>query len=63
MYLQHFGLRHAPLGKESTEPWDDGALAQLAQRFNWLLQSPAWACSPASPAWARPPRCAASPGR
>ena len=40
MYLQHFGLRHAPLGKESTEPWDDGALAQLAQRFNWLLQSP-----------------------
>ncbi len=26
MYLQHFGLRHAPLGKEITEPWDDGAL-------------------------------------
>lgn len=40
MYLQHFGLRHAPLGKEITEPWDDGALAQLAERFNWLLQSP-----------------------
>lgn len=40
MYLQHFGLRHAPLGKEVTEPWDDGALAQLAERFNWLLQSP-----------------------
>lgn len=40
MYLQHFGLRHAPLGKELTEPWDDGALAHLAQRFNWLLQSP-----------------------
>ena len=40
MYLQHFGLRHAPLGKDITEPWDDGALAQLAQRFNWLLHSP-----------------------
>ena len=40
MYLQHFGLRHAPLGKELTEPWDDGALAHLKQRFNWLLQSP-----------------------
>jgi type II secretory pathway predicted ATPase ExeA len=40
VYLQHFGLRHAPLGKNLTEPWDDGVLAQLGQRFNWLLQSP-----------------------
>ena len=40
MYLQHFGLRHALLGKESAELWDDGALAHLSQRFNWLLQSP-----------------------
>ena len=40
MYLQHFGLRHAPLGKELTEPWDDGALAHLKQRFDWLLNSP-----------------------
>jgi MSHA biogenesis protein MshM len=40
MYLQHFGLRHAPLSKELTELWDDGALAHLTQRFNWLLQSP-----------------------
>jgi len=40
MYLQHFGLRHPPLGKEMTEPWDDGFLAQLTERFNWLLQSP-----------------------
>ena len=40
MYLQHFGLRHPPLGKEITEPWDDGVLVQLAERFNWLLQSP-----------------------
>ena len=29
MDLQHFGLRHPPLGKEATELWDDGALAQL----------------------------------
>jgi len=40
MYLQHFGLRHPPLGKEHVEPWDDGALAKLAERFAWLLQSP-----------------------
>ena len=40
MYLQHFGLRHAPLGKDSSELWDDGALAHLKERFNWLLQSP-----------------------
>ncbi|MBP7567989.1 MAG: ATP-binding protein [Burkholderiaceae bacterium] len=40
MYLQHFGLTHAPLGKELAEPWDDGALAALAQRFDWLLKSP-----------------------
>jgi len=40
VYLQHFGLRHPPLGKNLTEPWDDGVLAQLSQRFNWLLQSP-----------------------
>jgi type II secretory pathway predicted ATPase ExeA len=40
MYLQHFGLTHAPLGKELTQPWDDGALAALAQRFDWLLTSP-----------------------
>ena len=40
MYLQHFGLSHAPLGKELTEPWDDGVLAQFKQRFDWLLHSP-----------------------
>lgn len=39
MYLQHFGLAHAPLGKDA-EPWDDGALATLAQRFEWLLNAP-----------------------
>ena len=40
MYRQHFGLSQPPLGKETTDLWDDGALAQLAERFNWLLQSP-----------------------
>ena len=40
MYLQHFGLRHAPLGKDAGELWDDGALAHLKERFNWPLQSP-----------------------
>lgn len=40
MFLQHFGLRHAPLGKEATEPWDDGALNPFIERFQWLLQAP-----------------------
>jgi len=40
MYLQHFGLRNPPLGKDVPAPWDDGALDQLTQRSNWLLQSP-----------------------
>lgn len=40
MYLEHFGLRHPPLGKNLTEPWDDGPLVKLAERFNWLLHSP-----------------------
>src|ERR1035437_7445448 len=40
MYLQHFGLRHTPLGKESTELWDDGAMTHFSERFAWLLQSP-----------------------
>lgn len=40
MYLAHFGLRHAPLGKEATELWDDGALTLLKERFKWLLDSP-----------------------
>ena len=40
MYRQHFGLRHAPLGKECTELWDDGALSSLGERFEWLLHTP-----------------------
>jgi hypothetical protein len=40
MYRQHFGLRHAPLGKETAELWDDGSLGLLRERFQWLLHSP-----------------------
>lgn len=40
MYRQHFGLTHCPLGKQTKTLWDDGTLATLSQRFNWLLQSP-----------------------
>ena len=38
--LQHFGLKHSPLGKDNTELWDDGTHTQLAERFAWLLDSP-----------------------
>ena len=40
MYRQHFGLRHAPLAKESTALWDDGTLQLLNERFHGLLQHP-----------------------
>jgi len=40
MYQQHFGLKHAPLGKQIPELWDDGALSTLNDRFQWLLESP-----------------------
>lgn len=40
MYRQHFGLSGAPLDKDSTSLWDDGKLAHLKERFDWLLQSP-----------------------
>jgi type II secretory pathway predicted ATPase ExeA len=40
MYLQHFGLTHAPLSKAATELWDDGQLTALRTRFQWLLDSP-----------------------
>ena len=33
MELQHFGLRHPPLGKETRELWDDGMLTRLRERF------------------------------
>lgn len=41
MYLQHFGLTHAPLDKGNSAPlWDDGQYRHLEERFKWLLQSP-----------------------
>jgi hypothetical protein len=38
MRLQHFGLKHSPLGKNNAELWDDGPYTQLAERFAWLLE-------------------------
>lgn len=40
MYQSFFGLTQAPLGKNSTQLWDNGQLTGLTQQFNWLLQSP-----------------------
>ena len=40
MYQQHFGLKHAPLGNQTSELWDDGILVTLQTRFQWLLDSP-----------------------
>ena len=40
MYLQHFGLTHAPLGKQVKALWNDGQISQLEERFSWLLESP-----------------------
>lgn len=41
MYLQHFGLTHAPLGKKCKTLWDkDGQLGELQTQFKWLLDSP-----------------------
>jgi len=40
MYRQHFGLRCAPLDTDGIDLWDDGALARLSERFQWLLDSP-----------------------
>jgi MSHA biogenesis protein MshM len=40
MYRQHFGLTDHPLGKKTQALWDDGPLAQIEERFQWLLHSP-----------------------
>ena len=40
MYLQHFGLKHEPLGKQTAALWDDGTISMLGERFQWLLESP-----------------------
>lgn len=38
--LHHFGLKHFPLDKGQKQLWDDGDLAHLNSRFQWLLESP-----------------------
>jgi len=37
-----FGLRHAPLGKDTAELWDDGALGLLKRALPVVLHSRAW---------------------
>jgi MSHA biogenesis protein MshM len=40
MYLQHFGLTHAPLGKECKTLYDSQSLGEVERQFRWLLTSP-----------------------
>ena len=40
MYRQHFGLKHAPLGKDCKALWGNHQLAEIDQQFKWLLKSP-----------------------
>lgn len=40
MYKQHFGLTHAPLGKNARQLWNHSQLMDLERQFRWLLQSP-----------------------
>ena len=40
MYQQHFGLTGSPLGKNPRSLFDDGQLALLASRFQWLVEAP-----------------------
>lgn len=40
MYKSFFGLKDAPLGKKSLKLWDNGQVASLSEKFNWLLHSP-----------------------
>jgi len=40
MYRQHFGITGCPLDKGNKALFDDGQLAPLKERFNWLLTSP-----------------------
>ena len=40
MFRQHFGLNSEPLGKGTIDLWDDGQIAGLKERFQWLLESP-----------------------
>ncbi len=40
MYLRHFGLKHAPLGKQCQTLFESPQLTELVTKFNWLLESP-----------------------
>jgi len=40
MYRLHFGLRHAPLGKECNDLWNNDQIDDIERQFNWLLKSP-----------------------
>lgn len=40
MYRQHFGLKHAPLGKDCKELFSNGQLDDINRQFKWLLDSP-----------------------
>ncbi len=40
MYLRHFGLKYAPLGKECQTLFESDQLKNLVKKFHWLLESP-----------------------
>lgn len=40
MYRQHFGLKHAPFGKDCIELWHTKPHEDLERQFKWLLKSP-----------------------
>lgn len=40
MYRQHFGLTHAPFGKECKNLWNHDQLLDIERQFTWLLKSP-----------------------
>jgi len=40
MYLSHFGLTHAPLGKHAKQLWATDQLETFQNKFQWLLQTP-----------------------
>jgi len=40
MYRQHFGLKHAPFGKDCMTLWHHDQFKKLDQQFAWLLRSP-----------------------
>jgi MSHA biogenesis protein MshM len=49
MYRQHFGLSHAPLGKECKALWNNGQLNDIEQQFKWLLSTPGMGIITAEP--------------